>query len=50
MLKMCYEKEKSEGKDETEKPAGSLDLLHDPSMEQFFNNGIRGGQSFILTR
>ena len=50
MLKMYYEKEKTEGKDETEKPPGSLDLLHDPDMEQFFYNGIRGGQSFISTR
>ena len=50
MLKMYYEKEKTEGKDETAKPTGSLDLLHDPDMEQFFNNGIRGGQSFISTR
>ena len=50
MLKMYYEKEKTEGKDDTEKQTGSLDLLHDPDMEQFFNNGIRGGQSFILTR
>ena len=50
MLKMYYEKEKTERKDETEKPTGSLDLLHDPDMEQFFNNGIRGGQSFISTR
>ena len=50
MLKMYYEKEKTENKDETEKPFGSLDLLHDPDMEQFFNKGIRGGQSFISTR
>ena len=50
MLKMYYEKEKTKRKDETVKPASSLDLLYDPNMEQFFNSGIRGGQSFISTR
>ena len=29
---------------------GYLDLLSDPSMEQFFTKGIRGGQSFISQR
>ena len=54
MLKMFLEEER---KDEEEirsdlvmKPPGSLDLFHDPAMEQFFTRGIRGGQSFIATR
>ena len=29
---------------------GYLDLLSDPSMEQFFSRGLRGGQSFISQR
>ena len=29
---------------------GYLDLLSDPSMEEFFTRGIRGGQSFISQR
>lgn len=41
MLKSFAEKE---GED------GYLDLLSDPSMEQFFSRGIRGGQSFISQR
>ena len=38
------------GHDLEAKPPGSLDLFHDPTMEQFFTCGIRGGQSFIATR
>ena len=30
--------------------AGRLDLLTDPDMEEFFSEGIRGGQSFISQR
>ena len=41
MLKFFAEEE---GKD------GCLDLLSDPTMEQFFTRGIRGGQSFISQR
>ena len=29
---------------------GYLDLLSDPTMEEFFTKGIRGGQSFISQR
>lgn len=51
MLKMFHEDAKKEME---EKPSvrfpGSLDLFHDPAMEQFFTKGIRGGQSFIATR
>ena len=51
MLKMFYEDAKKELE---ERPSnrfpGSLDLFHDPAMEQFFTKGIRGGQSFIATR
>ena len=39
---------KSFAEEEGEK--GYLDLLSDPSMEQFFTRGIRGGQSFISQR
>ena len=35
---------------EEEGEEGCLDLLSDPSMEQFFSRGIRGGQSFISQR
>ena len=35
---------------EEEGENGYLDLLSDPSMEQFFTKGIRGGQSFISQR
>ena len=35
---------------EEEGKNGSLDLLSDPSMEEFFTKGIRGGQSFISQR
>ena len=35
---------------EEEGQEGYLDLLSDPSMEQFFTKGIRGGQSFISQR
>ena len=54
MLKMFQNEER---KDEEEispdlmmKPLDSLDLFHDPAIEQFFTRGIRGGQSFIATR
>ena len=59
MLKMFYEKEESEEKaiqsdHKSEKskrnPPGSIDLLYDSHMEQFFRRGIRGGQSFISMR
>ena len=35
---------------EEEGEEGCLDLLSDPTMEQFFTRGIRGGQSFIAQR
>ena len=35
---------------EEEGEEGYLDLLSDPTMEQFFSSGIRGGQSFICQR
>ena len=35
---------------EEENGKGCLDLLSDPTMEQFFSRGIRGGQSFISQR
>ena len=35
---------------EEEGENGYLDLLSDPTMEQFFTKGIRGGQSFISQR
>ena len=35
---------------EEEGEEGYLGLLSDPSMEQFFTKGIRGGQSFISQR
>ena len=35
---------------EEEGQEGCLDLFSDPSMEQFFTKGIRGGQSFISQR
>ena len=35
---------------EEENEEGCLDLLSDPTMEQFFSRGIRGGQSFISQR
>ena len=35
---------------EEESKDSYLDLLSDPSMEQFFTKGIRGGQSFISQR
>lgn len=53
MLKMYYEEDerkKAEGSLSSKKPSGSLDLFHDPAMEQFFTSGVRGGQSFISTR
>ena len=54
MLKMFYDEERKDeeeiGLDLEVKPPGSLDLFHDPAMEQFFTCGIRGGQSFIATR
>ena len=52
MLKMFYDQQKSKGIGEKEgdKPPGALDLFSDPKMEQFFTNGIRGGQSFISLR
>ena len=56
MLKMFYEEDHLErrGKDSSsndeDRPLGALDLFDDPSMEQFFSRGVRGGQSFIATR
>ena len=55
MLKMFYEEDQSEKTrqdkdDDGEKPHGALDLFDDPSMEEFFSRGVRGGQSFIATR
>ena len=54
MLKMFYDEERKDeeeiGLDSEAKPPGSLDLFHDPVMEQFFTPSIRGGQSFIATR
>ena len=35
---------------EEEGEEGCLDLFSDPTMEQFFSKGIRGGQSFISQR
>ena len=35
---------------EEEGKNGYLDLFSDPTMEQFFTKGIRGGQSFISQR
>ena len=56
MLKMFYEEDQLErrGKDSSsndeDRPLGALDLFDDPSMEEFFSRGVRGGQSFIATR
>ena len=54
MLKMFYEEDQSErsrkDEDDDGKPLGALDLFDDPSMEEFFSRGVRGGQSFIATR
>lgn len=56
MLKMFYEEDrrskrtKNDDDDDGEKPPGALDLFDDPSMEEFFSKGVRGGQSFIATR
>ena len=56
MLKMFYEEDRLErrGKDSSSndevRPLGALDLFDDPSMEEFFSRGLRGGQSFIATR
>ena len=51
MLKMFYEDSKKELEERpSNRSPGSLDLFHDPAMEQFFTKGIRGGQSFIATR
>ena len=35
---------------EEEGKNGYLELFSDPTMEQFFTKGIRGGQSFISQR
>ena len=57
MLKMFYEEDhlerrgkNSSSSNDEDRPLGALDLFDDPSMEQFFSRGVRGGQSFIATR
>ena len=58
MLKMFYEEDqtgrsrrrKDNGEEDEKNPLGALDLFDDPSMEEFFSRGVRGGQSFIATR
>ena len=55
MLKMFYEEDhlersKKDDYDDDDRPLGALDLYDDPSMEEFFSRGVRGGQSFIATR
>ena len=51
MLRMFYEGERGSSEKRLDsKPPGSLDLFDQPEMEQFFTKGVRGGQSFIVTR